>query len=163
VDGFPGDGDRLVAIHDHLRHELSQVQELVEQVARGRLDVARVRSLVNEMTMRQNDWTLGAYCQSYCRVVTMHHSIEDAAMYPRLRATDPSLGPALDRMVDEHHAISGLLDALDRALVGLVAAPDDGVDGVRTAVDRLAEGLLAHLDYEESQLVEPLNRLGFGL
>ena len=38
------------------------------------------------MTMRQNDWALGAYCQSYCRLVTTHHTIEDQSMFPHLRA-----------------------------------------------------------------------------
>ena len=43
------------------------------------------------MTMRQNDWTLGAYCASYCRVVTGHHSLEDAEVFPHLGARTPAL------------------------------------------------------------------------
>jgi alkanesulfonate monooxygenase SsuD/methylene tetrahydromethanopterin reductase-like flavin-dependent oxidoreductase (luciferase family) len=158
-----GDGDRLVAIHDHLRRELAQVQELVEQVARGKLDAGRARSEINEMTMRQNDWTLGTYCESYCRLVTMHHSIEDATMYPRLLAAQPDLEAPIEKMIGEHRTIHGRLDDLDRALVALVTTPGDGVDGVRTALDALSADLLRHLSYEEDQLVEPLNRLGFGI
>jgi hypothetical protein len=159
----PGDGDHLVAVHDHLRAELAQVRDLVEQVERGHVDANRARNVINTMTMRQNDWTLGTYCESYCRLVTMHHSIEDHTMYPRLRAEEPALGPAIDRMVEEHLEIHGLLDDVDRALVGLVADPAAGLDGVRTTLDRLSASLLSHLRYEEDQLVEPLNRLGFGV
>jgi luciferase-like monooxygenase/hemerythrin HHE cation binding domain-containing protein len=159
----PGDGDHLVAIHDHLRAELAQVRDLVEQVERGHVDAGRARSVISTMTMRQNDWTLGTYCESYCRLVTMHHSIEDQSMYPRLLAAEPGLGPAIDRMVVEHLEIHRLLDEVDRALVALVAEPSLGLDGVRTALDRLSDSLLAHLRYEEDQLVEPLNRLGFGI
>jgi alkanesulfonate monooxygenase SsuD/methylene tetrahydromethanopterin reductase-like flavin-dependent oxidoreductase (luciferase family) len=159
----PGDGDHLVAVHDHLRAELAQVRDLVDQVERGHIDAGRARNVISTMTMRQNDWTLGTYCESYCRLVTMHHSIEDHSMYPRLRAAEPALGPAIDRMVEEHLEIHGLLDDVDRALVGLVSDPSVGLDGVRTALGRLSESLLAHLRYEEDQLVEPLNRLGFGL
>jgi hypothetical protein len=159
----PGDGDHLVAIHDHLRAELAQVRDLVEQVERGHVDAGRARSVISTMTMRQNDWTLGTYCESYCRLVTMHHSIEDQSMYPRLLAAEPGLAPAIDRMVEEHLEIHGLLDGVDRALVGLVNDPSTGLDGVRTALDRLSGSLLAHLRYEEDQLVEPLNRLGFGI
>ncbi len=65
-----GDGDQLVAIHAHLRQELAQIQDLVGQVARGHLDVGAARSMINTMTMRQNSWTLGTYCESYCRLVT---------------------------------------------------------------------------------------------
>jgi alkanesulfonate monooxygenase SsuD/methylene tetrahydromethanopterin reductase-like flavin-dependent oxidoreductase (luciferase family) len=158
-----GDGDRLVAIHDHLRQELQQVQGLVEQVARGKLDAGRARGAINEMTMRQNDWTLGTYCESYCRLVTMHHTIEDTSMYPRLLAADPSLQAPIDKMVLDHQTIHGRLDDLDRALVALVTHPHDGVEGVRAALDRLSEDLLTHLGFEEEQLVEPLNRLGFGI
>ncbi len=77
----------------------------------------------------------------------MHHTLEDQAMYPRLRAADPALGPALDRMLEEHLDVHGRLEELDRALVALVA--DDtgaGLDGVRTALVALEETLLAHLD-----------------
>ncbi len=158
-----GDGDHLVAIHDHLRGELAQLRGLVEEVERGHADAAGARHAISTMTLRQNDWTLGVYCQTYCRVVTMHHSIEDQAMYPRLRAADPALGPALDRMVEEHHAVHGRLEDVDRALVGLVADPDSGPAAIRAALEALEETLLAHLDYEEDQLVEPLNRLGFGI
>jgi iron-sulfur cluster repair protein YtfE (RIC family) len=158
-----GDGDHLVAIHDHLRGELAQLRALVEEVERGHREAGEARHAISAMTLRQNDWTLGTYCQTYCRVVTMHHSIEDQAMYPRLRAADPSLGPALDRMVEEHLAVHGRLEELDRALVGLVTEPDTGVAGVRTALGQLEATLLEHLAYEEEQLVEPLNRLGFGV
>ena len=158
-----GDGDHLVAIHDHLRGELAQLRALVEEVERGHLEAGEARHAISTMTLRQNDWTLGVYCQTYCRVVTMHHSIEDQAMYPRLRAADPTLGPALDRMVEEHHAVHGRLEALDSALVVLVADPDAGVAGVAAALEALEVTLLEHLAYEEGQLVEPLNRLGFGL
>lgn len=156
-----GDGDHLVQIHDHLRGELSQLRQLVEQVARGHLDAGAARDEIAAMTLRQNDWTLGTYCQTYCRMLTMHHTIEDRSMYPRLRAADPSLGPALDRMVTEHLEVHGRLDQLDRSLVALVSGA--GPDDVRDALARLEETLLAHLTYEEEQLVEPLNRFGMGI
>jgi hypothetical protein len=162
VRSAPGDGDHLVAIHDHLRGELVQVQDLVEQVARGHLDVGGARSMINTMTMRQNSWTLGTYCESYCRVVTTHHTIEDVTMFPRLRAADPSLGPVVERLEREHHEVAAVLEDVDRALVELVQGAAD-LDGVRHAVDTLSDVLLAHLAYEEEQLVGPLNSLGIGI
>jgi hypothetical protein len=44
---------------------------------------------LNEMTLRQHNWTLGAYCQTYCRVVNTHHTFEDIGMLPALREADP--------------------------------------------------------------------------
>jgi hemerythrin-like domain-containing protein len=153
-------GQHLVDVHDHLRSELAQLFDLIDQVEAGSIDAGRARSLINTMTMRQNDWALGAYCQSYCRVVTTHHSIEDASMFPHLRSRDPDLVPVIDRLEDEHHVIAGVLDDVDRALVAVVAEPD-GLAKLREAVDLLADTMRSHLSYEERELVEPLARYGF--
>nr|BFE56657.1 hypothetical protein GCM10020063_011830 [Dactylosporangium thailandense] len=150
-------GQHLVDVHDHLRQELAQVRDLVEQVAAGALDLGRARSMINTMAMRQNNWTLGTYCESYCRVVTTHHTIEDMSLFPRLRAADPRLVPVVDRLEAEHHVIAEVLERVDAALVAMVARPE-GIAEVRAAVDLLTDTLLSHLSYEERSLVEPLSR-----
>ncbi|GAA4252407.1 LLM class flavin-dependent oxidoreductase [Dactylosporangium darangshiense] len=150
-------GQHLVDVHNHLREELAQVRDLVEQVAAGALDLGRARSMINTMAMRQNNWTLGTYCESYCRVVTTHHTIEDVSLFPRLRAADPRLVPVVDRLEAEHHVIAEVLERVDAALVAMVSDPD-GITAVRGAVDLLTDTLLSHLSYEERELVEPLSR-----
>ena len=55
------EGQHLIDVHDHLRGELDQVYDLIDQVAAGTLDAGAARSAINEMTMRQNNWTLGTY------------------------------------------------------------------------------------------------------
>ncbi|WP_020576394.1 LLM class flavin-dependent oxidoreductase [Actinopolymorpha alba] len=154
-------GRHLVDVHDHLRTELTQVRDLVAQVLAGSTDPGVARSHLNTMTMRQNNWTLGAYCESYCRIVTTHHTLEDQSVFPYLRRADARLAPVLDRLEEEHHAIHGVIERLDRALVGFVTGPD-GAAELRTAVDLLTDTLSSHLSYEERELVEPLARLGFG-
>jgi alkanesulfonate monooxygenase SsuD/methylene tetrahydromethanopterin reductase-like flavin-dependent oxidoreductase (luciferase family) len=163
----PGDlppseaADLLVQIHEHLRTELRQLRNLVSRVAAGRLGVAAARSAINEMTLRQNDWTLGMHCAAYCRVVTMHHSIEDASVFPHLRRADPELGPALDRLAAEHVVVHDLLEDVDRALVAYVDDPEDS-SGLDDALELLSSALLAHLDGEERDLLAALARHGFG-
>lgn len=152
-------GAHLVQIHDGLRAELAQIHDLIEQVAAGEIDAGTARSHINTMTMRQNRWTLGVYCESYCRIVTTHHTIEDQSLFPRLRARDPRLGPVVDRLEQEHHVIHDVLEGVDRALVAYVGSPD-GLTELRAAVDLLTDALLSHLSYEERELVEPLARLG---
>lgn len=158
-------GQHLVDVHDHLRTELAQLFDLIGQVEAGTLDAGAARSLINTMTLRQNDWALGAYCQSYCRVVTTHHTIEDTSMFPHLRSSDTALVPVIDRLEDEHHVIAGVLDEVDRALVAVVSPSDPaepgGLTRLREAVDLLADTMDSHLSYEETQLVEPLARYGF--
>jgi alkanesulfonate monooxygenase SsuD/methylene tetrahydromethanopterin reductase-like flavin-dependent oxidoreductase (luciferase family)/hemerythrin-like domain-containing protein len=153
-------GQHLIDVHDHLRLELDQVRDVVEQVKAGTMAVGAARSVINEMTMRQNDWTLGAYCASYCRTVTQHHSLEDSAVFPHLRRADTGLAPVIDRLEAEHLVIHDVLEGVDRALVDFVRAPDD-FTGLQQAIDLLTDALLSHLAYEEQQLVEPLARLGF--
>jgi hemerythrin HHE cation binding domain-containing protein len=153
-------GGHLIDIHDHLRSELARVRDLVSQVREGSIDAAGARSAISELTMRQNDWTLGAYCASYCRFVTGHHTLEDEAVFPHLRSHEPVLEPVIDRLADEHKIIHQVLNDLDRALVDHLLTPTD-FSGIQEAVDILTDTLLSHLAYEESQLVEPLARLGF--
>jgi alkanesulfonate monooxygenase SsuD/methylene tetrahydromethanopterin reductase-like flavin-dependent oxidoreductase (luciferase family) len=153
-------GAHLIEVHDHLRAELGRVRDLIEQVRSGALEAAAARSAINEMTMRQNDWTLGAYCASYCRVVTGHHTLEDEGIFPHLRSAEPGLAPVIDRLADEHKVIHQVLSDVDQALVALLRNPDD-FSGLQHAVDVLTDTLLSHLAYEEAQLVEPLARHGF--
>ncbi len=170
----PASRGDLLGVHDQLRAELTRLRDLVEQVAAGTMDPGAARSHINRLTMRQNNWTLGTFCESYCRIVTVHHTLEDVSVFPHLRHADPALAPVIDRLEQEHHVIHGVLDRVDRALVALVASdtsggPDapaagsepDGMRLLRAAVDLLTDTLLSHLSYEERQLVEPLARYGF--
>jgi hemerythrin-like domain-containing protein len=153
-------GQHLIDVHDGLRNELNQLRDLIEQVRQGTVAAAQARSAINQLTMRQNDWTLGAYCASYCRVVAAHHGMEDEAVFPHLRSGEPALVPVLDRLVEEHHVISAVLDQVDRALVEFISGPED-FSRLQDAVDVLTDTLLSHLSYEEYEIVEPLARLGF--
>ncbi len=157
----------LIDVHDALRAELAQVRSIVEQVRDGHLTIGAARSVINTMTMRQNNWTLGAYCESYCRVVTSHHTLEDRSIFPHLRRADPSLVPVIDRLEEEHHVIADVLERVDRALVAVVDHDDPGaagreaLDSLQATVDVLTDTLLSHLAYEERELVGPLARNGF--
>ena len=150
----------LVGVHDHLRSELAQLRAMISQVAAGSLDVATARSEINKLTMRQNQWTVGAYCESYCRLVGLHHTIESSQLFPGLSRLDGRLAPVTERLHAEHEIIAGLLSRVDSALVALVTDPVQGMPALEAAVDLLTDALLSHLSYEELQLLEPLARFG---
>ena len=158
----------LVDVHDHLRGELAQLRDVVGQVRRGSMSTGAARSVINTMAMRQNNWTLGAYCETYCRLVTGHHTLEDRSIFVHLRRAEPDLGPVIDRLEEEHHVIADVLEQVDDALVGLVGADaygragQESLDEIQRALDLLTDTLLSHLAYEERELLHPLARHGFG-
>src|SRR5712691_11083712 len=128
--------DLLLAIHQHLRQELVQLQDVIEEVRTGCSTAAEARFYLNTMTMRQNYWTLGAFCAAYCRVVSVHHAIEDQQLFRDLRAADESLGPVLERLQHEHEGIAKVLGQVDSALVAMVT-DEQRLDDTQTAVDNL--------------------------
>lgn len=153
-------GKHLIDVHDMLRKELTELREVVAQVRDGALSAGDARSALNEMAMRQNDWTLGAFCSRYCNVVAQHHALEDDAVFPHLASADETLAPVIDRLADEHLVIHHAIEDVDRALVEHINHPED-FTRLQTAIDLLTDTLLSHLSYEEHELVEPLARVGF--
>jgi hemerythrin-like domain-containing protein len=150
--------ETLLQVHEHLRTELAEIRGAAAQVAAGSMDPAAARTLLNRMAMRQNYWTLGAFCAQYCRVVSIHHTIEDYQMFPSLRREEKALGPVLDRLHWEHEVIAEQIDRVDRALVAMMNDPAK-ITEVQRAADELEAMLLSHLAYEEDQLLGPLGRL----
>jgi hemerythrin-like domain-containing protein len=152
-------GQHLIDVHDMLRRELSELREIVAQVRDGALDPGDARSALNEMAMRQNDWTLGAFCSRYCHAVARHHGLEDDAIFPHLASSDERLQPVIGRLTEEHLVIHDAIEEVDRALVQHIVQHD--FERLQRAIDLLTDALLSHLSYEEHELVEPLARLGF--
>jgi Hemerythrin HHE cation binding domain len=153
-------GQHLIDVHDMLRRELNDLRKLLEQVRDGVLEAGQARGRLGEMALRQNDWTLGAFCARYCRAVAGHHGLEDEAVFPHLAQSDAALAPVIERLTEEHLAIADALDAVDRALVEHINTRGEFAP-LQRALDFLTDALLSHLSYEERELVEPLARHGF--
>jgi hemerythrin-like domain-containing protein len=152
-------GQHLIDVHDMLRRELSELREIVAQVRDGALTPGDARSALNEMAMRQNDWTLGAFCSRYCHAVARHHGLEDDAIFPHLASSEEGLKPVIGRLTEEHLVIHDAIEEVDGALVQHIVEHD--FERLQRAIDLLTDALLSHLSYEEHELVEPLARLGF--
>ncbi|WP_329548541.1 hemerythrin domain-containing protein [Streptomyces sp. NBC_01356] len=146
----------LLDVHGELRDQLGQLQELASNVLADRIEPAAARPMLQEMAMRKNNWTLGAYCSAYCMFVAGHHSGEDHEIFPRLRRRDPKLTPVLGRLQDEHVVIHDLLEGVDRALVKLVQGRVEAATDLQDVVDTLSDALLSHLSYEENELLAPM-------
>ena len=153
-------GQQLVNVHDILRTELMELRGILANVRDGALSATDARSDLDGMAIRQNDWTVGAFCSQYCGRVATHHGVEDASVFPYLARAEPALAPIIQRLTDEHLVIHDAIQLVDAALVRQINDAADR-DGIQEAIDFLTDALLSHLSYEEREIVEPLARLGF--
>lgn len=81
-----------------------------------------------------------------------HHTGEDTAVWPRVRAKAPELTPLVDRLEGEHQAMTQALTALEKSAA---AWRSDGSEAARSAtssaLDTFAVVCVGHLDYEEQE------------
>ena len=79
-----------------------------------------------------------------------HHTGEDTAIWPRVLDKCPELGPFLDQLESEHHAMAEALGGFERSAL---AWRTDGSDVARAAVsaslDTFGTVCVRHLDHEE--------------
>jgi hypothetical protein len=82
----------------------------------------------------------------------MHHTGEDIALWPLVRAKNPAAGPLLDQMDLDHQRIAPAITAVE---VAARAYRDDGSarDALLTAVTELTDVLLPHLRREELEMM----------
>jgi len=148
----------LLWVHALLRQDLATVERLAVEVMEG----AAAGAVVEEVRALETAgplWRLRASCLHYCRFVHHHHRLEDRALFPELRRVNPSLGPVVDRLQEDHREVAGLLEAVESAVEAL-----DGDDTpaarvkVAAALEALADHLLAHLDLEEESVADTLRR-----
>jgi hypothetical protein len=143
---------QLKLIHQMLRNDLTVCRELAADVASG-ASSDEVRERVAEMRESSPLSTLRVNCLYHCRVVHMHHHIEDADMFPALRRSNPELGAVVDRLESDHRAISALLDEVESSAQHLDdTSTSDLRDRLVTALRDLATRLLEHLAYEEENI-----------
>jgi len=143
---------QLKLMHQMLRNDLTVCRELATDVASGASSV-EVRDRIAEVRRTSPISTLQVNCLYHCRVVHMHHSIEDADMFPALRRSNPELGAVVDRLESDHRAISMLLDDVESSARDLDDALTSVVrDQLVKALRDLATRLLEHLAYEEENI-----------
>ena len=141
-----------------LRRDLERVERLAAEVAGG-MDGAALEAELRELKTAGPLWQLKVNCLRYCRIVHLHHGLEDTLLFPALRETDPSIGPVVDRLEADHRRVSDLLDAVEAAAARLTAEEDDARADVVSTLGELHGHLLEHLDFEELEAGPVLRRL----
>ncbi len=142
----------LLAIHAHLRRDLATVRRLADDVRTG-LTPPDIVATIRHLETNSPLWRLQYGCLHYCRFVHLHHTIEDAAVFPMVRKRDPSLNRVVDRLEEDHlvvHHITERIAAESALLEG--AESWEARERLVQALLELEEHLLAHLAFEEESL-----------
>lgn len=149
ADG-PGGGltDKLLEVHTWLRAQLAHVRAEADAhlAARAASTAAPGPGPGLGMQIRQ-------HCLAFCESLTVHHTSEDAHLFPALASRHPQLRDTLARLADEHRAVARIKDEL-LALLDDIDTADP--HRFRTELDRMTAELHAHLRYEEEELLPVL-------
>ena len=151
--------EELLFIHGMIRQSLDTVLALAGQVTGG-APVEEIQAQLEDLRSTSLLWRLRESCVQYCYFVHMHHNHEDAHWFPALRGVNPELHPVIDRLEADHRLVSEHLDGVEAAARRL--SDDDAPvrADLASKLDRLAEHLISHLDYEETNLGPTLRRIG---
>ncbi|MGW4248076.1 hemerythrin domain-containing protein [Nocardia sp. NPDC004722] len=111
-------------------------------------DLIRLTAAVSEGRLGEPSVRVG--WETFRRQLDRHHSTEDAALWPLVRAavTDPADLAILDEMETEHEGLEELLIKVEAGMAG-------GDSDLRSAVDDLAAAMDTHFTHEE-QVALPL-------
>lgn len=100
---------------------------------------------------------LRQHCLAFCQSLEFHHTNEDH-MFPVLEGHHPHLREAIERLRSEHRTVARLQGELVALLADIGSAD---ADAFTAELDRMAEELTAHLDYEEEALFPVLAEIPF--
>ncbi|MCF6378188.1 hemerythrin domain-containing protein [Nocardioides KLBMP 9356] len=154
-------GLHLRQIHDHFRQQLETMTRAVEAVRDGTGELDAVRAGVHGLAPALTAQQAAGLCRQVCTMLTMHHSIEDQAMFPAV-ATLEDYAPVAARLAEEHLVIHDHLEKVDGLAVASYSDSSRIADLVE-AVAELRSDLESHFTYEETEMAEPLGLLGLGV
>ncbi len=159
-EGGWGAGSQLVQIHDHLRETARELLAAIDDFIAGGSDIEGARAVVRELSARRSYSAIGSFCSGFCTLLTMHHSIEDRAVFPGLGRAEPAALPVLRRLMAEHEVIAEIIALVHEAIDAAERDRGQAV-GLKRLAEHLRDRLFSHLRYEEAQLVPALNAHGF--
>ena len=148
--------DELKWVHGLIRRDLISIRELAADLENG-LSAGDAVAAVRSLEVSGPLWRLKINCLQYCRFVHAHHHAESALLFPRLRRSNPALGPVVDKLEADHAVVSDLLDDVS-AVAADLASQEEPTTRKRLidALGDLSAVLLAHLDYEEEHIADTL-------
>ena len=145
-------GEQLAEVHDRLRE---RVEILRDSLATTSGYAARDLPAPPPDLRADLGADLRAHCLAFCHALTAHHEGEDDGLFAQLRRAEPALGPTIDKLVEDHHLISGILERVE-------ALTRSGGERARLVgeLDGLTAIMNSHFAYEERSITAAIDRLG---
>jgi hemerythrin-like domain-containing protein len=132
-DGSASMATMMMMSHHGFRRDLGRFLAALQRLAPG--DAARAEAL-------RGEWA------NFHAALHGHHQMEDAGMFPGMRAQSPALASCIDGLAADHRKIDPLLEEGDRAFAQL---PE--TRAAQAVVGELQRLLDPHLATEEAELV----------
>lgn len=136
-DGTASMATMLLLSHHAFRRDIAR---FIRAVAQMKADDGSHAEAVRE------EWE-----KNYRQALHGHHMMEDSKIFPDIRGKHPDLGPALDRLTDQHHHIDPLLEKGDAAFADL--SHPEKAEAVLLELKTLLD---AHLAFEEAEITPAL-------
>ena len=155
-------GQHLAAIHRHYLQDLGRIAQVLARIKAGDAPPRDLAHIVLNAEMTQNFRAFGTICGQECRVLTMHHNIEEHALFPQLHARGSAeLRAVVNRLRAEHKVVHELLERLAAVANDLADAPTETQFTEAGAIfDQLVAVVRSHFRYEETTLEEALGVYG---
>lgn len=83
----------------------------------------------------------------------LHHAKEDAALFPRLRARVPEIGPVLDRLEAEHAGGSAKIREVEHLLLAFEQLGETRRKAFVDALNVFVDGYVHHMQLEETEVL----------
>ena len=137
--------EQLIHVHQTLRERLISLRQEVAE-GTGRLPADAVGE------------DLLSHCLSFCTAIHTHHTGEDGQLLPALRAAMPELAPVIDKLMEDHALVTGILRQIRDLLAPDPTPPRPGA--LARELDGLTAILSSHFSYEERRIAKALDTLG---
>lgn len=144
-------------IHLLHRQQFADARLALEMAEAGTGSAEAFRDAVANMDMIANYRRFANLCGRECQALSLHHKKEDYGLFPQLRGISEGVSRVIDRLMEEHRVIAGLIDNLFESAVALVNDPSPENFGVsRAAFETLERVVYSHFGYEEAELRETI-------
>jgi hypothetical protein len=138
--------EQLTDVHQALRERLTSLRQ---EAAGGAGPRAAYDAIPEDLL---------SHCLSLCTATRTHHTGEDNQILPALRAAAPKLAPVIDKLIEDHALIAGILRHI-RELLTPGRTPS-GPGALTRELDGLTAILESHFSYEERRIAQALDTLG---